>query len=95
MKTRNIISALLLIIFFSSCEKVIDVKVNDADKKYVIEGEITDQQGGCQVLISQTKSFSDNNDFAGISGAKVTIADDAGVVTNLTCLLYTSDAADE
>ncbi len=82
--TSHIISALLLIILFSSCEKVIDVKVNDAAKKYVIEAEITDQQGGCQVLISQTKSLSDNNDFAGISGAKVTIADDAGVVTNLT-----------
>jgi hypothetical protein len=82
--TSHIISAFLLIIFFSSCEKVIDVKVNDAAKKYVIEAEITDQPGGCQVLISQTKSFSENNNFAGISGAKVTITDEAGVVTNLT-----------
>jgi hypothetical protein len=82
--TGHIISVLLLIGFLSSCEKVIGVRVNDAAKKWVIEGVITDQPGGCQVLITQTKSFSDDNSFAGISGAKVTITDEAGVVTNLT-----------
>lgn len=69
--------------FLSSCEKVIDIKVNEAAKKYVIEGVLTDKAGSCQVTITQTKGFNEDNSFTGVSGAKVSITDDAGVVSNL------------
>ena len=39
---------ILSILFLTSCEKVIDVDVEDAAKKYVIEGVITNEAGGCQ-----------------------------------------------
>lgn len=55
-----------------SCQKVIDVRLRDADKKYVIEGFITTEDT-CRVLLSQTKNFSDSNGFAGISGAVITV----------------------
>ena len=62
---------------FTSCEKVIDVNLNDADKKYVIEGFITNQAGQCQVTITQTKSFDGDNNFSPVSGASVSITDNS------------------
>lgn len=68
--------------FLASCEKVIDVKVNDAAKKYVIEAVLTDQSRSCQVMITQTKGLNEDNSFTGVNNAQVTITDDAGVVSN-------------
>jgi len=75
MKHAAIYFLLSVVITFSSCEKVIDLKLNEAEKKYVIEGTITDQRGGCRVLISQTKNFNEDNSFESISGAAVSITD--------------------
>lgn len=66
----------LVIICFTSCEKVIDLPLDVAPKKYMIEGTITDAKGGCRVLISQTKNFDEDNSFKGISGAEVSIKDE-------------------
>ena len=81
-------SYLLLVIsmtiFFSSCRKVIDVDIKNVAKKYVIEAVITDQQDSSKVLVSTTKNVSENNDFQGISGASVTVTDNAGIVTTFT-----------
>lgn len=84
MKYIAYVFIFLAVTFLVSCEKVIDVKVNEAAKKYVIEGVLTDQAGSCQVTITQTKGFNEDNDFTGINNAKVTITDDAGAVSNLT-----------
>lgn len=73
------LSLCVAVAFFCSCEKVIDVNIKDADKVYVIEGVLTNRTGGCQVLVSHTKNFSDNNSFAGVSGAQVRITDSNGV----------------
>lgn len=75
---------ILVSFFLASCEKVIDVKLNDADKKYVIEGVLTDETGSAKVLISQTKNFNDDNQFVGVAGAAVTIADSDGGNTILS-----------
>ena len=61
-----------------SCQKVIDLKVNDAGKKYVIEGNVTDQSGPYTVTISNTTTFNSTWQFQGVGGASVTIKDDAG-----------------
>ncbi len=74
---KNIINYLLLMVvvtLFSACEKAIDLKLNDTTPQYVIEGVLTNQAGGCKVLVSQTKNFTDNNNFNGTSGAQVTIS---------------------
>jgi hypothetical protein len=68
---------------FTSCEKVIDLTLNDNTLKYVIEGTITNEPRVCQVLISQTKDFKDDNQFKGVSGAVVTIESN-GIVTTLS-----------
>ena len=73
-----------MIIFFSSCQKVIDVDIKNVAKKYVLEAVITDQLDSSKVLLSTTKDVSENNDFPGISGATVTVTDNAGIVTTFT-----------
>jgi hypothetical protein len=75
---------LLVTIALTSCEKVVDVPLREGDKKYVIEGVITDQAGRTQVRISQTKSFSGSNDFEGINAESVSISEEDGTTTFLS-----------
>jgi hypothetical protein len=68
-----------------SCTKVIDIKLKDADKKYVIEATLTDAPGNCNVLLSKTKNFSDDNSMNVVTSATVSITDNnTGVVSMLT-----------
>jgi hypothetical protein len=73
-----------LLLLCTGCKKVIHVNLNDVEKKYVIEGVVTDQPGTCKVLVSQTKNFDDDNSFAGISGAIIQITEQGGVPVLLT-----------
>lgn len=66
----------------AACQKVIDVKLDNSDVRYIVTGKVTDQHGGCQVIITQSKAFSDNNQFPGVGGANVTIEHD-GIATGL------------
>lgn len=78
------VMALVSISVFTSCEKVIDLNLNTAEKKYVIEANLTNKAGGCVVLLSQTKDFDEDNTFPGISGATITITTNGTTVTPLT-----------
>ena len=73
-----------LLMICTSCEKVIKVNLNDSEKKYVIEGIVTNQPGTSMVLLSQTKDFDDDNEFAGISGAAIQITEQGGPTTLFT-----------
>lgn len=84
------------VILLGSCTKVINVKINDSAKKYVIEGVLTDQPGTCQVHITQTKNFNENNTFDGVTASAVTITDNStGLTTTLNAIApgYYSDTA--
>ncbi|MEO6134934.1 MAG: DUF4249 family protein [Ginsengibacter sp.] len=63
-------------IFLVSCEKVIDINLNAANPKYVIEGNLSDIPGDCEVMVSQTVNFSDPSIFSGIENAVVSIRED-------------------
>ena len=76
-----------LLIAGSSCTKVVNINLNAAHPSLVVAAEITDQPGPCFVNLSQTVNFSDDNVFPAVSGAAVTISDDAG---NSVKLLETS-----
>lgn len=75
---------LFLLVCGTGCEKVIDVKLDNAAKKYVIEGVVTNQPGTCKVLLSQTNQFDDDNEFAGVSGAIVQITEQGGTTIQFT-----------
>lgn len=77
-KNRTIVIAFILLLCSTACRKVITIDLNSASPKYVIEAAVTDAPGPYQVKITQTKNFSDNNTFAGVSGAQVSISDNAG-----------------
>jgi hypothetical protein len=81
---RKLFFTCISVVLLSSCEKVIDIDLNSADKKYVIEGVITDQAGTARVLISQTNNFDESNDFPAVSGAVVTVQEAGGPVFNFT-----------
>ena len=74
----GILTGSIMISVFSSCQKVIDVDVKNAEKKYVIEAIVTDEAGLSKVLLTTTKNMSETNVFPGVSGAIVTVTDNTG-----------------
>ena len=82
-----ILSALLPLMAVQSCQKVIDIDLNSAAPQIVIEGSISDQPGPYTVKITKTVNFSETNIFPAVSGAAVTVSDDAGNSETLQKLL--------
>jgi hypothetical protein len=63
----------------TSCERVIEVDLNETRSKIVVDGGISDRGPGSDTLIlSRTGSYFGGNDFSAITGASVTISDDQG-----------------
>lgn len=62
---------------FTSCTKVIDVNIDNAPARVVINGYINDNTSAV-VKLSKSVELDQNNTFPGLSGATVTIADDKG-----------------
>jgi hypothetical protein len=60
---------------------VINVNLNSTDPRYVIVGKITDQPGYCEVSITRSKDFSQDNHFSTVSGANVTVENNGTVTT--------------
>lgn len=93
---RNIILYIIILTagILCSCEKEIDVKLQGAAKKYVIEAVVTDKAGGCRVLISQTKDFNEDNTPITVSGARVQIStgDSSVVLTENAPGVYASSS---
>ncbi|WP_158622459.1 DUF4249 domain-containing protein [Pedobacter sp. KBW06] len=63
---------------FASCEKVIEVKLDNAESQVVIEGNITDQAGQQLVKITKSVPYTATNTYPPVSGAVVTVTDDNG-----------------
>lgn len=82
---KGVILWLVCIAFIcSSCEKVIDIKLNDASTKIVIEGEVNTAKGPYLVSISESKNVDLNNTFKGRDDAQVIIKDiTAGITETL------------
>ncbi|MEO5643251.1 MAG: DUF4249 domain-containing protein [Bacteroidia bacterium] len=83
MKKIIILFSGSLLVLLSACTKVIDIDLNSKDPRIVIEGNITDVPGRYAVNITQTVNFSETNSFPAVSGAVVTVADDAGNTESL------------
>jgi hypothetical protein len=68
----------LMILVVSSCEKVIQVKLDEAPNKFVIEGIITEGRAPQTVKLTRTVPFTETNSFPAVQGAVVTVTDNAG-----------------
>ena len=73
----------VLLLALTSCEKVLDIDLNDAEPRIIIEANLSDQPGPHTVLISRSVGFNDPNTFPMVRGAQVTITDNAGNTENL------------
>ncbi len=69
-------------VMISSCEKIIDLELPEAEKLYVIEALLSD--AGCRVNLSRTLDLSDSNHYDIVSGANITIAEDGRTPVRLT-----------
>lgn len=78
MKKMNIYKGLglIMVILFSACEKVIELKLENAEPVVVIDGGISDQNEFHRIKVSKTYSFTEPNKFNGVSGAKVVLSVD-------------------
>ena len=79
----NRIYIITFLIGLSSCQQVINVDLNSASPKIVIDGSISDQSGPYTVTLSQTVNYDQDNTFPPVTGAIVVISDDAGNVDTL------------
>lgn len=78
---------LLLFLLFSSCEKVIEIDLNEAKPRIVIDGKIdfmeVDSMGTASIFLHWTSSFYELNTFKTIDNAQVKITDQNGHTHNL------------
>ncbi len=77
MKQIIIISSCMAA-FFTSCEKVVDVNLNNASPQYVIEGSVYNGVDTVKVRIGQTTDYYGRAPQQWISDAEVKLSDDAG-----------------
>lgn len=91
--TIALLKLLIATFLFSSCEKVIDINLNAKAPQIVIEGNITDQPGPYTVKLTQTVNYDEANTFPTITGAIVTISDNAGnseILTETSLGIYST-----
>ena len=63
---------------FSSCEEVINLKLNTSESQIVIQGSVYDHPGPYTVKITRTVGFDESNIYPPVTGAEVVISDNAG-----------------
>jgi Domain of unknown function (DUF4249) len=80
---RNILAVTAVVVGLASCEKVINVDLKNAEPKLVIEGTVDDAGNPATVILSKSAVFSANGNYPKVSGAVVTIKDNAGNSYNL------------
>jgi len=73
-----LITILTFSLLFSSCQKVIQLKLNTSPSQLVIQGDIYDQPGPYIINITKSVSFDQPNVYPAVTGASVTISDNVG-----------------
>jgi hypothetical protein len=69
---------IIVLIACSSCQKVIDLKLNNSATQLVIEANITDQLEVQYITVSQSIPFTNTNTFPGVDGAQIAVSDSSG-----------------
>jgi hypothetical protein len=77
---KTYLRLLLLLPLITACEKVVNIDLNTADPKLVIDGRVTDTSGKYQVILSKSQSFYSDQAPPKVSGAIVIISDQQGSI---------------
>jgi len=91
---RQLLAQLITILILStlaSCEKVIDIQLNDTEPVLVIEGNITDMDDTHYVYISKTVPFSAPSTQSPVEGALVHIIEQRPSISILDDTMIRSD----
>ena len=80
---KKIFQILLIFAALISCQKEIDVDLNDADPKVVIEANYIGTDSLVRVRVTQTSSYFDSNPSPVIDNAVVSIIDQSGTPTDI------------
>lgn len=78
MKMRNTVSVIFIVLFFTGCEKVVDLKYKNNPSRIVIEGNISNVAGPYFVKITKSVRLTETGAYPVVDNATVTISDDAG-----------------
>lgn len=76
--------SIAFILVFSSCEKVIDIDLNDTEQKVVIEGSILRGDTLQRVRITKTQNFDESTAPPTVDNAVVTVVDNLGNAATFT-----------
>src|SRR6187402_922424 len=69
--SKKTLAVLLAGLTLMGCTKTITIDINRSDAKIVIEGNVTNETGPYQVLLSRTLNLSETINYNGVSGAIV------------------------
>ena len=84
MKTiKTLFLVAICSVLFISCEKKIDLNLEESEQLFVIEGIVHDSLGDNFVKLSKTRPFDNNGAIERISNATVQILDNTGATFNL------------
>lgn len=95
-KYKNSLAVLIFlcgVLALSSCEKIIELDTDGIEAKYVIEANLSDETGDCEVTISRTIDIQQPNVYPPVEDAEVTISEVGGntvALHELTPGRYTS-----
>lgn len=81
---RKLFYLIPFLAFVVSCEKVIDIPLNEADQQIIVEGKLYDEPNSSFVKLSKSGSVYDDSGFEKISGATVTVSDNNGNTYSFT-----------
>ena len=79
----RIIVALVTLLLSPACQKVINVDLNVAAPRIVIEGMVNDRRGSYMVTISKSGCYFNQPALETVSGAQVIINDNTGITDTL------------
>ena len=80
---KSFIYLFSLMILFTSCEKVIELDLENTEPTLVIEGNITNQPGPYYVKLTKTLPFEQTGIYPGVENAQVIISDNSGISDTL------------
>lgn len=80
---KNIFLIIISLFVVISCEREIDLNLEDQSGNIVIEANVTDQAGPYTVRITKSVSFTQSNSYPRVENAQVTLSDNLGQTENL------------
>lgn len=80
---KNLFLIILSLFLITSCEKEIDLDLEDQSGKIVIEGNVTDQAGPYFVKITKSVAVTEANQYPAIENAQVVLSDNTGQTETL------------